>query len=309
MARTAAGMALDLGSQSVLGESRDLLSALFHSSMVGVGIFDRQFRFRAINDALASMNGIPASEHIGKTIHAVLGSAAAKVQPAFEHVFTSGEPVSNFEVTAELPSRRAKGHWNANYFPIRDHAGEVQRVGAVVLELTQRNDLQAALLRLTDKLCHLKYVLSTDPSALKAPSNGCPSAHDGLARSVGLLESCLLNVRAISQLLNEAPGLATVQPRHSHRHSGLALLQAQELNFASMGPIEEDREGDNPLSSREREVAALLALGKSNKEIAMMLAISIRTVETHRAKIMLKLDLHSVSDLVRYAVRNQFIQP
>jgi len=60
MARTAAGMALDLGSQSVFGDSRDLLIALFHSSMVGVGILDRQFRFRAINDALASMNGIPA---------------------------------------------------------------------------------------------------------------------------------------------------------------------------------------------------------------------------------------------------------
>ncbi len=93
MARTAAGMALGLGSQSVLGESCDLLSALFHSSMVGVGILDRQFRFRAINDALASMNGIPASEHIGKTIYAVLGSAAAKVQPAFQQVFESGEPI------------------------------------------------------------------------------------------------------------------------------------------------------------------------------------------------------------------------
>jgi PAS domain S-box-containing protein len=309
MARTAAGMALDLGSQPVLGESRGLLSALFHSSMVGVGILDRQFRFRAINDALASMIGIPASEHIGKTIHAVLGNAAAKVQPAFEHVFASGEPVSNFELTAELPARRAKGHWNANYFPIRDHAGEVQRVGAVVLELTQRNDLQAALLRLTDKLCHVKYVLSTDPIALKACSDGCASVHDGLARSVGLLEICLLNVRAISQLLNDAPNLATVQPRHSHRHSDLALSEAQELNFASMRPIEEDQEGYNTLSSREREVAALLALGKSNKEIATMLAISTRTVESHRAKIMLKLDLHSVSDLVRYAVRNQFIQP
>jgi len=277
--------------------------------MVGVGILDRQFRFRAINDALASMNGIPASEHIGKTIHAVLGSAAAKVQPAFEHVFASGEPVSNFEVIAEFPSRRAIGHWNANYFPIRDHAGEVQQVGAVVLELTQRNDLEAALLRLTDKLCDLKSVLSTDPSALKARGNGGASVGDALAGSGGLLEGCLLETRNISQLLYDAPGLPTVQPRHSHQRSGLALLETQELNFASMHPIEEDRHGVNPLSSREREVAALLALGKSNKEIAALLAISTRTVESHRARIMLKLDLHSVSELVRYAVRNQFIQP
>ena len=309
MARTAAGMALDVGSQSVLGESRDLLSALFHSSMVGVGIFDRQFRFRAINDALASMNGIPASAHLGKTIHAVLGDAAAKVQPAFEHVFTSGEPVSNFEVIAELPSRRARGHWNGNYFPIKNHAGEVQRVGVVVLELTQRNELDAALLRLMDKLCGIKSVLLTDPSALKGGSNGCASIGDVLARSVGLLESCLLETRAISQLLNDASGLATLQPRPLHQRSGVTSFGTPELNFASMHPIEEDRHGVNPLSSREREVAALLALGKSNKEIATMLAISTRTVESHRARIMLKLDLHSVSELVRYAVRNQFIQP
>src|SRR5260370_5227701 len=309
MARTAAGMALDLGSQSVFGESRDLLIALFHSSMVGVGILDRQFRFRAINDALASMNGMPASEQSGKTIHAVFGSAAAKVQPSFEHVCDRGEPVPNFEVIAEFPSRRAIGHWNANYFPIRDHAGEVQQVGAVVLELTQRNDLEAALLRLIDKLCDIKSVLLTDPSALKGGSNGCASIGDVLARPVGLLENCLLDTRAISQLLNDASGLATVQPRHLHQRSGVTSFGTPELNFASMHPIEEDRHGVNPLSSREREVAALLALGKSNKEIAALLAISTRTVESHRARIMLKLDLHSVSELVRYAVRNQFIQP
>jgi PAS domain S-box-containing protein len=301
-------MALEVGSQSVLGESRDLLSTLFHSSMVGVGIFDRQFRFRAINDALASMNGIPASEHLGKTIHAVLGSAAAKVQPAFEHVFASGEPVSNFEVIAELPSRRAKGHWNANYFPIKDHAGEVKRVGAVVLELTQRNDLEAALLRLTDKLCGLKSMLNTDPSLLKAP-NGCASIGDVSARAVELLEGCLVDTRAISQLLDGAPGLTAVPLRHPHQRSGIASFGTQELSFASMHPVAEDRQGGNPLSSREREVAALLALGKSNKEIATILVISPRTVESHRARIMLKLDLHSLSALVRYAVRHQFIQP
>jgi hypothetical protein len=66
------------------------------------------------------MNRIPAAAHLGKTIHAVLGSAAAKVQPAFEHVFATGQLLSNFEVTAELPSRMGAGHWNASYFPIKE---------------------------------------------------------------------------------------------------------------------------------------------------------------------------------------------
>ena len=52
-----------------------------------------------------------------------------------------------------------------------------------------------------------------------------------------------------------------------------------------------------------------LAEGRSNKEVAAALEISINTVETHRARIMSKLDLHSMGDLVRYAIRNLLINP
>jgi DNA-binding NarL/FixJ family response regulator len=64
----------------------------------------------------------------------------------------------------------------------------------------------------------------------------------------------------------------------------------------------------NRLTPREREVLQLLAEGKSNKEVAAILEISVKTAETHRANIMLKLDFHSVTELVRYAVRNKIIQ-
>jgi|SRR5579872_3711061 len=63
------------------------------------------------------------------------------------------------------------------------------------------------------------------------------------------------------------------------------------------------------LTSREREIVQLLAEGKSSKEVASSLGISVKTAETHRANIMRKLELHSVSELVRYAVRNQIIEP
>jgi DNA-binding NarL/FixJ family response regulator len=61
------------------------------------------------------------------------------------------------------------------------------------------------------------------------------------------------------------------------------------------------------LTQREREIVQLLAEGKSNKEVAGVLGISVRTAETHRANIMLKLDLHSVVELVHFAVRNNII--
>ena len=62
------------------------------------------------------------------------------------------------------------------------------------------------------------------------------------------------------------------------------------------------------LSSREREIVQLLAEGKSNKQVAEILDISLSTAETHRKKILFKLRLHNTADLVRYAIRNQLIQ-
>jgi DNA-binding NarL/FixJ family response regulator len=63
------------------------------------------------------------------------------------------------------------------------------------------------------------------------------------------------------------------------------------------------------LTPREREVLQLLAEGKSAKEIAAALTLSVKTVETHRANLMRSLGLDSISDLVRYAVRNRIIEP
>jgi DNA-binding NarL/FixJ family response regulator len=64
----------------------------------------------------------------------------------------------------------------------------------------------------------------------------------------------------------------------------------------------------NRLTAREREIVQLLAEGRSSKEVAVTLGISVKTAETHRANIMRKLELHSVSELVRYAIRNQIIE-
>ena len=66
--------------------------------------------------------------------------------------------------------------------------------------------------------------------------------------------------------------------------------------------------GRNRLTPREREIVQLLAEGRSSKEVAESLSISVKTADTHRANIMRKLDLHSVTELVRYAVRNQIVK-
>jgi DNA-binding NarL/FixJ family response regulator len=63
------------------------------------------------------------------------------------------------------------------------------------------------------------------------------------------------------------------------------------------------------LTARQREIVQLIAEGKSSKEVAVALGLSVKTAETHRANIMRRLDCHSVSELVRYAIRNEIVQP
>lgn len=71
---------------------------------------------------------------------------------------------------------------------------------------------------------------------------------------------------------------------------------------------EPTRASRSRLTPREREILQLLAEGKANKEVASLLGISVNTAEAHRANIMVKLDLHSVTELVHYAIRNNIIK-
>ena len=63
------------------------------------------------------------------------------------------------------------------------------------------------------------------------------------------------------------------------------------------------------LSPRERQVLQLVAEGKTTKEVASLLGVSVKTAESHRTRIMSKLDIHETAGLVRYAIRNGIIQP
>jgi DNA-binding NarL/FixJ family response regulator len=94
-------------------------------------------------------------------------------------------------------------------------------------------------------------------------------------------------------------------------HKHFFTSRISEIVFAryiqKKGTLEEAPEKSR-ITNREREIVQLLAEGKSSKEIATILGISVRTVETHRAAIMKKLGLKSFSELIRYAVRNKIIE-
>jgi len=97
-------------------------------------------------------------------------------------------------------------------------------------------------------------------------------------------------------------------------HKPFFTQQATELMLTNLGTSASVFAGGTEtlkdrLTTREREIIRLISEGNSSKEVASTLGISVKTADTHRANIMRKLQVHTVSDLVRYALRNQIIEP
>ena len=108
----------------------------------------------------------------------------------------------------------------------------------------------------------------------------------------------LLKSEADDQIINAVSTLVRHRPYFSSQVSETLL---DKFNSGATGL-------SNALTAREREIVQLIAEGNSNKRIALLLDISVKTVETHRSAAMRKLSIRSTAELVRYAVRNKLIQ-
>jgi DNA-binding NarL/FixJ family response regulator len=91
--------------------------------------------------------------------------------------------------------------------------------------------------------------------------------------------------------------------------SYLSPVITQQVVEAIASPAEATPSGVAALTDREREVLQLIAEGLSSKEIAGMLGVSLKTVDSHRSNLMEKLDIHKVSGLVRFAIRTGLVEP
>jgi DNA-binding NarL/FixJ family response regulator len=88
-------------------------------------------------------------------------------------------------------------------------------------------------------------------------------------------------------------------------------LETKQMPYSAFGRWSQSSESElsfDRLTIRESQIVRLLAEGKSDRDMASLLDISVKTVETHRTNLMRKLELHNVADMVRYAVRNQIIE-
>ena len=102
------------------------------------------------------------------------------------------------------------------------------------------------------------------------------------------------------QLVAALESLALRTPFFSERVSEVLLAQILQAS---------PEVADGGLTHRERQVVQLIAEGRSNKQVSFRLRISVKTVETHRASVMHKLNLRTTADLVRYAIRHNIVLP
>ena len=127
-------------------ESLAVLDSLYATAPIGLAFFDRSLRYVRINTALAEINGLPVSEHIGRTLDEVLPEMDRAVLEDIRRVLETGEPIVGRHVTGETPAAPGElRHWHVSYYPVRQPDGGVIGIGTTVLEITERKRAENAL--------------------------------------------------------------------------------------------------------------------------------------------------------------------
>jgi PAS domain S-box-containing protein len=135
-------------------ESLAVVDAVFAAAPVGLAFQDAHFKFVRVNEALATINGLPADDHIGRTLHEVLGDALAdEIEPLHRRVLETGEPILDMQIegrTAAAPDETR--NWLVSYYPVRSVIREIIGIGVVITDVTERerarNAAEAASARL-----------------------------------------------------------------------------------------------------------------------------------------------------------------
>jgi DNA-binding CsgD family transcriptional regulator len=288
------------------------LSRILSSSTVGVALFDASFHCQALNAVLRRMTGVSAKKTIGKPIDQILPGAAPQLEIALRRVWVQGNSLSNVELTEQLPASTEPRRWLLNFYPIKKELGQVWLVAATVFEVTKDRCVELKLGRLRDKF---RSEMLSQPSSIEEEfSELSARTFELVHRSVALLKRsvsvrCYASETRLEARLVPLCLTLTVARRPEPAPDEEPAPPEYIPGLASGSGISDESELAAACPSfRERQVLRLLADGKSNKEIAVALELATRTVESYRARIMIKLDLHSTAALVRYAVRQKIVE-
>ncbi|BAZ50685.1 two-component hybrid sensor and regulator [Nostoc sp. NIES-4103] len=126
-------------------ESLALLDAWLTSSPVGLAFLDTELRYVYANEALANTNGVPQSQHIGRTLREVLPQWAPEIEPIFEHLMQTKQPLLNQEVSGETYPAGVYRYGLVSYYPVCLPDGKLLGVGIASIDITQLKQTEAKL--------------------------------------------------------------------------------------------------------------------------------------------------------------------
>jgi|GEM_PF-1647815 len=129
--------------EQALAAERSLLDMLYMEAPVGLAFLDTQLRYVRVNEALAEMHGVPAQDHLGRSLKEIVPEIWPSVEPLYRKVLERGEPATQVEVSAATKAQPdVLRHWLANYYPVRVDS-ELIGVGIVVQDITERKQAEA----------------------------------------------------------------------------------------------------------------------------------------------------------------------
>jgi sigma-B regulation protein RsbU (phosphoserine phosphatase) len=135
------------------------LDVIFERAPIGIAVLGTDVRYVRVNDRLAEINGVPAPDHVGRTIPELLPDLPPQVAADVVRVARSGEPLIEVEVTGATPAGAADRQFLASYWPVR-RSEELIGVGIVVQDVTDRRAAEHALRDQTDRYEALLVALS-----------------------------------------------------------------------------------------------------------------------------------------------------
>ncbi|MEG3931416.1 PAS domain S-box protein [Microcoleus sp. T3_B1] len=129
-----------------LAQRQSLFDAFLKEAPAGLCILDSQLRYVQINQFLAEINCLSPAEHIGKTVRDILPNIAPIIEPLYEKILRTKQPLINMEMSGDNPRKPGfVRHLTGSYFPLLEKDGEAIGIGAVVIDISDRKQAEAAL--------------------------------------------------------------------------------------------------------------------------------------------------------------------
>jgi PAS domain S-box-containing protein len=199
------------------------LKSFFSAATVGLALLDKDLRYLRINETLAEINGIPADEHLGKTVREVVPHLARPLEPILRNVFATGKPVLDLEVAGE--TKKHPGilrHFVLSYFPIAGGDGAPEYVGAIVVDITARKQAEQALKSAkeaadaanrakSDFLANMSHEIRTPMTAILGFSDLLRTPNLSRREQQDFLEGIHRNGRLLLQLISDILDMSKIE--------------------------------------------------------------------------------------------------